>query len=79
MNKTIKTELYDMDSNNWYIEIEKTDIADSSEVYYTIKKEHSSDGRSKSSIQLDEEQMNILMGLLKEMIGDELYEGKVKG
>ena len=68
MNRTIKTELYEMDSNNWYITLEKMIVDKDDGVYYTIKKEHSSDGRSRTSIQLDGEQMNILMGLLKEIM-----------
>lgn len=68
MNKTIKTELYEMDSDHWYITLEKMIVDENDGVYYTIKKEHADDGRSRTSIQLDEEQMNILMGLLKEMM-----------
>lgn len=76
MNRTIKTELYEMDSDHWYITLEKMivgeDNGEDNGVYYTIKKEHSDDGRSRSSIQLDEEQMNILIGLMKEI----MKEGK---
>ena len=65
MFKTKTTELYDMDSEGWYITIKKTK-SDNSE-YYTIEKENSDDGRSKTSIQLDEGQFNILIKLIDEM------------
>ena len=71
MNRTIKTELYEMDSDYWYITLEKMVVDEDDGVYYTIKKENSDDGRSRTSIQLDEEQMNILIGLVKEMMKGE--------
>lgn len=71
MNRTIKTELYEMDSDYWYITLEKMVVDEDNGVYYTIKKENSDDGRSRTSIQLDEEQMNILMRLMKELMKEE--------
>lgn len=67
MNRTVKTELYEMDSDHWYITLEKMVVDEDNGVYYTIKKEHSDDGRSRTSIQLDEEQFSILIRLVDEM------------
>ena len=65
MYKTTTTELYDMDSEGWYITLKRTE-SDNSE-YYTIEKENSDNGRSKISIQVNEEQLGILVKLINEM------------
>lgn len=69
MKKVMTTELYDKDSEGWYITIERKERDDSDGVFYTFKKESVDDGRSRTSFQVSEEQMDILMRLLKEMMG----------
>ena len=77
MNKVSTVELYDVDSEDWYITVQKKAV-DNDEAYYTLKKEYIDDKRARMSLELSEEQLTILLRLLREMIGDEIYERKVK-
>ena len=67
MNKTMITEMYDKDSEGWYITLKRTEGDSYDNPFYTIEKENINDGRSRTSIQLNEEQFNILIRLIEEM------------
>lgn len=68
--KTVTTELYDKTPEGWYITVKRTTGSDNN-AYYTFEKENSSDGRSRTSFQVDEVEMSILYRLLKEILEEE--------
>lgn len=65
MHRTTTIELYEMDTDGWYVTIKKTKDDDTK--FYTIEKENSDNIRSKTSIQINEEQFGILVRLIDEM------------
>ena len=71
-NKVTETELYECypDANdpyaNWYVSFKKTEREDCT--FYTIETGNIDDGRSKSHIQINDSELEILMRLMKEMM-----------
>ena len=74
-SKTTETELYEYlpDTEDpypkWYVSFKKTEREDCT--FYTIETGNCEDGRSKSRIQINEEELPILMRLMKEMTKEE--------
>jgi len=71
-SKVTETELYEEipdtedPYSNWYVSFKKTEREDCT--YYTIETGNSNDGRSKSRIQINDDELPILMRLMKEML-----------
>lgn len=66
--KCMTTEIYDIVKDN-YISVKRTDRGD--KIWYTMEKGSSSDGRSKSSLELSEDEFKVMASLLKEILEEE--------
>lgn len=67
-NKNVITEIYDVVKDN-YITIKKTET--SRKIWYTLEKENCSDGRSKSSLELNADELRVMASLLNEILEEE--------
>lgn len=65
-NKVVTTELYEK-VGEYYITVKETDRGND-DVSYDLEKEKQNDGRSRSSLQVDEAEARVLFSLLKEML-----------